>query len=294
MGVVPNISTWFYSLKSDAFWNDLLVWTAEIANETAPPQVHSVSYGSQGDYPSDAYRERLNAEFQKAGTRGISIIFASGDSGSGCEPTGFNAAPSCGCKLYPSFPATCPYITSIGATAFIANNAGPEKAVMRPGIGYKSGGGFSQEFPAPMEQQSAVNAYLNSGVQLPPSCSFNATNRATPDASALGDIHFQVVIEGQVSSIGGTSASAPTFASIISLLNEKRLNNNKATLGFLNPWIYSTAAANPNAFYDVTAGDNVVAECCSKGDLGGFKAAPGWDPATGVGTPNYEVLVTLV
>jgi len=291
MGVVPNISTWFYSLKSDAFWNDLIVWTGEIANETSPPWVHSVSYGSQGDYPSVAYRERLNAEFQKAGARGISIIFASGDSGAGCQPTGKGV---CKCELYPSFPATCPYITSIGATGFITDNTGPEKAVMRPAIGYKSGGGFSQEFPVPSIQQTMVNDYLNSGVALPPSCSYNASNRATPDASALGDIRFQIVEDGSVESIGGTSASAPTFASIISLLNEQRLNGNKSPLGFLNPWIYQTASAHPNAFFDVTTGDNILAGCCPKTDIGGFNAAPGWDPATGVGTPNYHVLATLI
>jgi len=45
------------------------------------PPVHSISYGSQGNYPSTTYRDRLNTEFQKLGTRGASIIFASGDSG---------------------------------------------------------------------------------------------------------------------------------------------------------------------------------------------------------------------
>jgi tripeptidyl-peptidase-1 len=292
MGVVPNITTWFYSLKSDAFWKDLLTWTASLDNETTVPWVHSVSYGSQGDYPSLAYRFRLDAEFQKLGARGLSIIFASGDSGAGCQGDGTEAA--CKCELYPSFPATCVYITSVGATAFIAGNTGAEKAVMRASIGFKSGGGFSQEFDRPDYQKDAVNTYLNSGVTLPPACAWNSTSRATPDVGALGDIHFQIVDGGSVSSIGGTSASAPTFAAIVSLLNEQRLNAGKAALGFLNPWIYQSASSNPNAFYDVTQGDNVAADCCASSELGGFNTAAGWDPVTGVGTPNYDVLKTLI
>jgi len=285
-GVAPNVTTWFYSLKSFNFWNDLLVWTSEIANETSPPWVHSVSYGSQGNYPSDSYRERLNTEFQKAGLRGISIIFASGDDGSGCS----TGAKPCKCEMYPSFPATCPYITSVGATAFIDGNTGEEKAVEA----FLSGGGFSQEFPITKEQNTAVEAYLNSGVVLPPSCSFNASGRGTPDVSALGDIEFQVVQNGGVSLIGGTSASAPTFSAIITLLNEKLLNNNKPTLGFLNPWIYDTASSHPDAFFDVVQGSNIISDCCRNTGNGGFLTAAGWDPITGVGTPNYQVLASLI
>jgi len=129
---------------------------------------------------------------------------------------------------------------------------------------------------------------------MPPTCAFNATGRATPDASALGDVHFQVVNGGSVISVGGTSASAPSFSGIMTLLNDLLLNKGKPTLGFLNPWIYQTAAANPNAFFDVTVGNNEVSGCCTGTQLGGFDCATGYDPVTGVGTPNYAVLATLV
>lgn len=78
--------------------------------------------------------------------------------------------------------------------------------------------------------------------------------------------------------VGGTSASAPIFASIISLINEERLRCNKTTVGFLNPTIYKY----PEMFNDVTVGSNPG--CGTKG----FPASKGWDPVTGMGTPNYE------
>lgn len=77
-------------------------------------------------------------------------------------------------------------------------------------------------------------------------------------------------------------------SAIVTLLNNLRLKEGKPTLGFLNPWIYQTASKNPTAFFDVTQGNNQYA-CCP-----GFYTAPGYDPVTGVGTPNYEVLRSLL
>jgi len=106
--------------------------------------------------------------------------------------------------------------------------------------------------------------------------------------SALGD-GFQVVQGGQVIVVGGTSASTPTFAAIVSLLNEQRWMKGKNSLGYLNPLLYSIAAANSSAFFDVTVGNNQYS-CCKVG----FPCAPGWDPVTGLGTPNFAVLQALV
>lgn len=70
--------------------------------------------------------------------------------------------------------------------------------------------------------------------------------------------NFEVVIGGNPNLIGGTSASAPTFASIIALINDKLFAADKPQLGFLNPWLYSTAS---QAFTDVTIGKNVGYTC---------------------------------
>jgi tripeptidyl-peptidase-1 len=277
-------------MKQLNFWDDLTTWVGELSNETNVPWVHSVSYGSQGDYPSISYRDRLNAEFQKVGVRGVSILFASGDDGAGCQGIGAASPQACDCTFYPSFPATCPYTTSVGATKFISGASGPEAAVSL----FKSGGGFSQAFPTQDYQSDDVEAYLKSGVELPAACSFNATGRATPDVAALGDEHFQVINGGSTIAVGGTSASCPTFSAIVTLLNDLRLNNGKSTLGFLNPFLYQIASSNPTAFFDVTEGDNKNTNCCRSGSLDGFLCSAGWDPVTGLGTPNYEVLKTLV
>lgn len=297
MSVAPECETWFYSYASFNFLDDLLTWVGDIENETSPPWVHSVSYGEQGNYPSDAYVDNLNDQFQKIGARGISIIFASGDSGAGCGGLetrgGISSVPStssCDCELYPSFPATCPYVISVGATRFLTGNSGPEGAVQA----FKSGGGFAPDFAQPDYQEDAVEAYLDSGVELPPSCSYNASGRATPDVAALGDEKFQVVRGGRTYTVGGTSASAPSFSAIMSLLNDIRLNDGKSTLGFLGPWLYQTSSAHPDAFFDVTIGDNENSLCCRSGGIGGFECAAGWDPVTGLGTPNFAVLKTIV
>jgi len=97
---------------------------------------------------------------------------------------------------------------------------------------------------------------------------------------------FNVVQNGGVVPFGvdGTSCSSPTFSGIVSLLNDQRLNAGKSSLGFLNPLFYK----NPSAFNDVTSGNNPG---CG---TNGFNAAEGWDPVTGLGTPNFSALSNLV
>lgn len=75
---------------------------------------------------------------------------------------------------------------------------------------------------------------------------FNITGRAYPDVSAYGS-SISIYSNGKPQLKSGTSASAPLFASIITLINEERLAANKTTVGFLNPALY----ANPDVFTDV-------------------------------------------
>ena len=87
-----------------------------------------------------------------------------------------------------------------------------------------------------------VAAYIKGAPQLPPAGSFPPLGRATPDVSALGE-GFQVYQDGVVGPVGGTSASTPTFAGLVSLLNEARLQVNLPPMGYLNPFIYKNADA---------------------------------------------------
>ena len=91
-------------------------------------------------------------------------------------------------------------------------------------------------------------------------------------------------LENSFGGVDGTSAATPVVAAIFAKLNDLRLRAGKPPMGFLNPFIY----ANPTAFNDVTTG------CNNNGGKYGFTATKGWDPATGLGTPNYALLKKLV
>ena len=83
--------------------------------------------------------------------------------------------------------------------------------------------------------------------------------------------------------IGGTSAATPAFAAILTRINEERLAIGKKTIGFVNPVLY----AHPEVLHDITVGNN------SGCGTDGFYAQKGWDPVTGLGTPNYPAMLKL-
>ena len=85
--------------------------------------------------------------------------------------------------------------------------------------------------------------------------------------------------------VHGTSCSTPIVAGIISLLNDVRMKQGKKTLGFLNPLFYQLAG---KEFHHITEGST------GDGPCPGFKAAQGWDPTTGWGSPNFGILKSLV
>jgi len=189
--------------------------------------------------------------------------------------------------LYPSWPASSPWVTSVGATRFSDHVVGHEEMASDQ---FGSGGGFSTRFnqsDAPW-QVDAVAAYVSQGATLPkfPDTSlFPAHGRATPDVSALGE-GYQVYTSKGVQSVGGTSASSPAFAGLISLINDALLQAGKPRLGFLNPFLYT----NSDAFTDVTKGTNAIGRGTGPAPLG-YAAAPGWDAATGLGTPIFSKLL---
>ncbi|KAK3728842.1 hypothetical protein QZH41_007642 [Actinostola sp. cb2023] len=269
MSTGANITTWFWSTggrheKQEPF----LEWVVAISNMSQVPWVHSVSYGDNEDSLSTDFMKRINTEFQKAGVRGLSLLFASGDDGANCIDNK---------KFRPSFPASSPFVTTVGGTAFV--NPFTASAEYAYGI---SGGGFSNVFNQQSYQTAAVQHYLKTGPDIPASTYFNKTGRAYPDISAVCN-HFWVVNNRiPVPGVMGTSASTPSVAGIMSLLNDLRFKNGKSSLGFLNPFLYKNAAA----MYDVTSGHN---EGCDPGDRG-FTASEGWDPVSGNGTPNYPAL----
>jgi tripeptidyl-peptidase-1 len=159
-------------------------------------------------------------------------------------------------------------VTTVGATTGV-----PETAASL------SAGGFSNYFETPDYQSSAVDAYL-SGLGNTYSDLFNASGRAYPDVSAYGQ-NVMIANGGEMEPVDGTSCAAPIFASVVALLNDRRLAKGHGPLGFLNPWLY----ANAGAFTDITKGSNPG---CG---TDGFPATEGWDPVTGLGSPNFAALI---
>merc|ERR1712232_1382881 len=255
----------------------LLNWVNQITSLQNSPLVHSVSYGNDEVQQSGAdYMRTCNTAFMKAGARGISILFASGDQGvcgrSGCGL--FTHA-----RFHPDFPAGSPYVTAVGGTDFAGTDIGDETAWA------DSGGGFSDNFDIPDFQKDAVAAYKASpDADLPPQDLWNNTGRGYPDIAALGGQKnpYCVNVNGAFEGVAGTSAACPVAAGIFAKLNALRTSQNKAPLGFLNPFIYQ----NPTAFQDVTSGTNTGSSTRKYG----FKAIKGWDAATGWGTPDFEAL----
>ena len=189
-------------------------------------------------------------------------------------------------QLWASWPASSPWVTAVGATRFVGQTVGNAEMATDQ---FGSGGGFSKMFDQTNAkwQSAAVAKYLSTvdASTLPPASSYNAHGRATPDVSVLGE-GYQVFVGGKTEPVGGTSASSPAFAGLISLLNEARMTAGKPPLGFLNPFLYQ----NEGAFTDVTEGSNKV-------DRGGapmpygYNCSAGWDPATGLGTPLFDKLM---
>merc|ERR1711948_112220 len=169
-----------------------------------------------------------------------------------------------------------------GSTYFQSGSSGPEQATTQFG----SGGGFSYDFDVPSYQASSVSAYLSKNPKTGTK-DYAKKGRGSPDVAALGE-QFQVVDNGRTLSVGGTSASTPTWGGIVSLLNDACLTASagKKTLGFANPLFYQ----NPDAFNDITKGTNAIGENAQSG----WKCTEGWDAATGLGTPKFTSLQSVV
>jgi tripeptidyl-peptidase-1 len=261
----------------------LLKWAEEIMALDSPPLVHSVSYGNDEKQQSGgAYMDSVNTAFMKAGTLGLSILFASGDQGV-CGREGCGVFKK---RFKPDFPGGSPYHTSVGGTDFAERSVIGEETTWSDG-----GGGFSDHFDIPAYQAAAVASFKNISAAaglLPPQTMWNNTGRGYPDVAALGGQKnpYCVVAGGRFEGVAGTSASTPVVAGIFARLNGLRLAAGKPPLGFLNPFIYQNAAS----FNDITTGSN---EGCGFASAG-WPAAAGWDAVTGVGTPNYAKLAEAV
>jgi kumamolisin len=253
---------------------------AATAMRTYPKAIFSVSLGgcewettdSSGrptvSPPEAVWHDALE---QLAATGGTTFI-SSGDQGAytcGSQVTtqGGDEAPTV------SSPADDPYATAVGGTTLFVGAGGTyagEAAWGNPFSSAGSGGGLSLIWSRPAWQTGP-------GVQNQSSDS----TRQLPDVAALGDANtgWNIFHDGSWDVVAGTSAAAPLWAGLIALTDETLASHSLAPVGFANPILYSFAA-HPRrepapAFNDVARGENLY-----------YPATPGWDYATGLGTPN--------
>jgi len=239
-----------------------------------------------------------------------------------CSIQGYLYESTNGPAFLPDFPTSSPYVTSVGATAIqFSTECSSRFLVELPEIycqatdaaAFSGGGGFSSYNPMPSYQQSVVQEYLSSVEDLPPRSTFNPQNRGYPDISLNGHNYVVAIgftafyeginpagLNGEISAISGTSASSPATAAIFALINDYLIGRELPTLGFVNPLLYQIADEKPEAFTDIIPqllnnGTYLAGAfsgctqqyCCQYG----FEVAEGWDPATGLGTPDYlEIL----
>ncbi|GBE84894.1 Aorsin [Sparassis crispa] len=251
-----------------------------------PAYVISTSYGGpEADYTT-AYMERQCYEYGKLGLMGVTILYASGDDGVATfndvclESDGSQAVG--GPIFNPDFPATCPYVTAVGATQVVSGKSVWESESACEDVIY-SGGGFSNVFAIPDWQKSAVDHYLTEYPPPYPTNIWNATgSRAYPDLAANG-ANYVIAVQGEFFLVYGTSAASPVVGSILTSVNDARLAVGKSSIGFINPVIYTPSFM--AAFHDITNGTNPGCGTV------GFYSQPGWDPVAGVGTPNFAALL---
>lgn len=322
MGMAPGAHTTFWSIASTSIsvgTDDILEWASEVSSSTSPPLVNSLSYGFEEAAVQstfgDGYIERTNAELMKLALRGVSVIIADGDSGaSNLGPRPFESDT---CDVFHAdWPSMSPFVTAVGSTYLTPfsdpfclddRKNGGFDCYSQPlgeisvgidfGMRWTTGGGFSNISSRPFYQQQAVQEYFDRTGNLGdiPDDLYNVNGRAYPDVATIGH-NLWVITNGTFTPADGTSASAPIFAGMITLLNDARLNSGLAPLGLLNPMLYSVAKSNPAAFRDVTVGNNrcgtltTSPECCPHG----FESVAGFDAVSGLGTPYFPELLKSV
>jgi subtilase family serine protease len=264
--------------------------------------VISMSYGMCETVTSRSDAATLESWGKQANAQGITWIAASGDSGGADCFDGTSRSPA---GLAVDLPAALPEVTGVGGTQ-LSDSAGvfwnssndlnhasalsyiPEVAwndSTLEGSPSASGGGASVYFSKPSWQ---------TGAGVPDDGARDVPDIALPGSPAHDGYLF--FTNGRMQIVGGTSAGAPTFAGIASLVNHYL---GAAGLGNMNPRLYSLAGSNSNVFHDITSGDNQVDTCvstrtrqCTASTPIGFTTGLGYDQVTGLGSMDAYSLAT--
>jgi kumamolisin len=236
--------------------------TTAVHDSLRKPSVVSISWGAAESEWTSQSLTNFNQAFQDAGVLGVTICCASGDGGSSDGETDGLA--------HVDFPASSPHALACGGTRLESTSGTiSRELVWNSGTGGgATGGGVSEVFPLPAYQQK-----VSVPVSVNPS---HFQGRGVPDVAGDADpaTGYQIRVDGRSAVFGGTSAVAPLWAALIAIVNQHR----GKPLGDAHTLLYG---AGTSPFRDVTSGTN-----------GAYSAAKGWDPCTGLGSPNGQALET--
>jgi subtilase family serine protease len=258
--------------------------------------VISQSFGAaEESFASTKSLENLRGAFKSAQAKGITVLASSGDNGT----ANIKKVPVPNPQTIPfptvGWPASDPLVTAVGGTYLctdpdtgvgINTAAPPANCDTSPGqreVGWiASGGGFSHVFGVPSFQTS-----------LPAGSTAISGGRGVPDVGCQASSRTGVLVYdtdeqggGGWFIVGGTSSGSPQWAGIVAIADQL----NGKPLGFINPALYAIgndSSRYANDFFDVTTGNNGL----NAPAIPGFPATIGWDPVTGLGTPNAANLV---
>jgi len=252
----------YFTPNTDQGFLDAL--TTAVHDTTLKPAVVSISWGGPESSWTQQALTAFNSACEDASTIGVTILAASGDDGS-------TDGTSSGTPTV-DFPAASPFVLACGGTkltlsgATISSELAWNELAANEGA---TGGGVSEVFPLPTYQQSANVPKAPNGF----------AGRGVPDVAGDADPEsgYNVLVDGQQTVIGGTSAVAPLWAALLARINQSLGKN----VGYLNPLLYTKNVE--AALHDITSGSN-----------GSYSAGPGWDACTGLGTPNGAALLAAL
>lgn len=263
-GIAPGATVRVYATGSLDLPDFARALDAVIADARVRPQLRqmSISFGvGEADLvtqqPHDL--EILRRKFLKLAALGVNVFVSSGDEGA--RPLG--AMPFGPRRLQTQYPASDPHVIAVGGTTLVLASDG---SVISETGWTGSGGGVSKRFARPRWQGDVKRR--------------SRPGRLVPDVSIAADPRHGalVVFGGKRGTIGGTSWSAPVWAGLCAILNEARQAAGRGPVPYLNPHLYPLVGS--ACFRDITHGDN-----------NGYRAAPGFDLVTGLGTPNLGELI---
>jgi kumamolisin len=263
------------------------VLSAAVHDSVHKPSVISVSWGGPEDVPFTTEQQRNGLEqiLQDAAQLGITVCCSAGDDGSPDLPlTDAQGQPARDGKPHVDFPASSAFALACGGTTLTASggaiarevvwNEGDPQGPSQPSGA--TGGGVSNVFALPAYQASL-------GVPKSPT---GFTGRGLPDVAGNADSATGYLVKlasiPQLVPVGGTSAVAPLWAGLLTLINQRLAALGKAPVGLVHPQLYQASAT----FHDITQGNNDIG-----GTLHVYSAGPGWDPCTGLGTPDGAKLL---